>query len=154
MIMIKALLRFSLLLALCALFVYAPEILSSVSAPYSLSAPERVLLRIAMCYDSETSALLHDAISAYQKQYPFVHLRVTHISEEQLHQVSSPYPDVVLCPLALAVQLPSGFAPTAQASPADHTLLCAVSPDSHADAAAAELAAYIDEALAQQDPPS
>ncbi|MBQ7886807.1 MAG: hypothetical protein IJ313_07955 [Clostridia bacterium] len=144
--MIKTLLRFSLLIVLCCLFVYAPEIFSAVSAPYLSAAPERVLLRIALCCDGETSDLLSKAISAYQKEYPSVHLRVTQVSDQQLSALPYPYPDVVVCPQPLAAQLPAVFTPAA----GGQTLLCAVSPDSKAAQAAAQFAAYIDEALTPQ----
>jgi len=154
--MFKVLLRFSLLLILCCLLVYAPEILCSVSAPYKLATPQRVLLRIALQGSTETYGVLHRIIHDYQKQYPHVHLRVTHMGEDLLSNTSAPYPDVVLCSPALAAHLPPDYVPSAALSlPHDGSPLCCAvaSPCANAQTAAG-FAAYIYEALSVQGAPA
>lgn len=55
--MLKPLGQAAALILLCALLVYAPEIYTAVSGPFSLSTPERVLLRVVLCtQDDETVA--------------------------------------------------------------------------------------------------
>ena len=142
MIMLRTLCRFFVLLALGSLFVYAPEILRTVSAPYQLAAPERILLRVTLCCGSEASPLANKAITAYQKDHPTVHLRITGVDAQQLPHLFSPYPDVILCTQQTAAQLPADFIHAAGNS----VWLCAASPDCTSPAAA-EFAAYIIEAL-------
>ena len=150
MIMIKAIGRFTLLVLLCLMFVYAPEILSAVSAPYAVSAPQRVLLRIALCCEDETAiSSLYKTLSAYQKTDPAVHLRVTRASADQLASISSPYPDVILCPDGFAAQLPAGF--SIPYTEANAGMLCAVFTGSESHKTAAEFAAYLYEATSPQN---
>lgn len=152
--MIKVFLRFFLLLILCCMLVYAPEILSSVSAPYALSVSERTLLRIALQCDSATSGSLYKVISMYQKQHPHVHLRITHISEDSLTDAAPPYPDMMICPASFAQQLPAAFDRAAPLSPAHVGYISALSAASAPPSAAAEFAAYIYETLPSQKTPS
>ena len=153
--MIKAILRFVMLLMLSCMIVYAPEIFRSVSAPYSLAAPSRALLRIALCCDTQHSSAMHSLINAYQKQYPHVHLRVAHFSQEQLFAMQPPYPDVVLCSCIPPVPLPSVFSCTQQSesSTAAPALLCAVSRQNTAGGTAEQFAAYIDETIGSDPSP-
>jgi len=143
--MLKNLCRLSLLILLCFLLVYAPEIFSGIGAPYSLAAPQRILLRIALCSASAPDSLAA-ALNAYQKQHPHVHLRITRLSEEQLLNMAQPYPDVILYTAASAPMLPEGFA----AAQASQTSLHAATRDSQGSQTAEEFAAYIDEAIAAQ----
>ncbi|MBE5799678.1 MAG: hypothetical protein E7321_06980 [Clostridiales bacterium] len=144
--MIKTMGRFALLVLLCLMFVYAPEILTAVSAPYAVSTPQRALLRIALCCEDEAAvSSLYKLLSAYQKAYPAVHLRVTRTAPDQL---SKPYPDVVLCPDACSSRLPIGFS-VLHPSPASD-LLCAVLSDSESHKVASEFAAYLYEASVPQ----
>ncbi|MGN0996309.1 MAG: hypothetical protein ACI4PG_05340 [Candidatus Ventricola sp.] len=105
--MTHSLARAAALLALCALLVYAPEILTVVSAPYSTRTPERVLLRVVLCtQDAEASASFYKALSAYQKDAPAVHLRVQRVDAQQLAALSEPLPDVFCCSADQAARLP------------------------------------------------
>ena len=106
MIMIKALFRIPLLVMLCFLLVYAPEICSSVSAPYSLAMPERTLLRVALHGDSDASKQIQKAIDTYQKAHPSVHMRITALSNQQL---TPPYPDVIVSAAPHFAHLPPSF---------------------------------------------
>ena len=148
MLLFRSLLRFSLLLLLCALLVYAPEILCASSRPYSLAAPQRVLLRIALCCDSEAASHLQRRISDYQKLFPHVHLRITQISEDRLAAMSAPYPDIVLCSESLGSELVPAFECAACYVPfqGGQPILCALSHEQPANKAALAFAAYIDEA--------
>lgn len=141
--MFKCLCRFSLLALLSALLVYAPEILSGISPPYSIAAPQRILLRVALC-SSEVPDSLSSAISAYQKQYPHVHLRITRLSEEQMRSMPSPYPDVILCSPSSAHLLPHRFTAMHASQTLLHTAVLTSSRSQAADA----FAAYIDGAIA------
>jgi len=152
--MIKSLLRFSLSFVLCCMFVYAPEILSSVSAPYNLVAPERSLLRIALHCSSDTSTLLDKLINAYQKQHPHVHLRITHMGSTLLSDAALPYPDVMVFPTGLLQQLPPAFSAEISFSLGSDDLVCALYTDSKSVSVAAEFAAYIYEALPAHKVPS
>ena len=145
MIMIKAIGRFFLLLILCVMLVYAPEIFSAVSKPYLITVPERVLLRIALSTGGESSELIHKAINIWQKDHPSIHFRVTQLSTQQLSQLHSPYPDVIVCMQASASQVPSGFIP-AEGSGAP---LC-VFLQERSPLTAAVFASYIIEATAVQ----
>ena len=142
MIMIKAIGRFLLLLLICLLLVYAPEITAHVSRPYALRDSQRVLLRIPLCCeDEQTASSIYKAISAYQKAHPFIHLRITRISKEQLSTTQPPYPDVFLLPHALAAQVPT------DAAFYDSALItCAVCSASPEYETAFNLAAYLYEA--------
>ena len=105
--MTRSLARAAALLVLCALLVFAPEILHVVSAPYSVCPPERVLLRVALCtQDAETSSSFYKALSAYQKDVPAVHLRVQRVDAQQLAALSEPLPDVYCCSADQADSLP------------------------------------------------
>ena len=105
--MARFLLRASALLVLGALLVFAPELLAVVSAPYSVSAPERILLRVALCtQDAEASASFYKALNAYQKRFPAVHLRVLRLDAQQLAALTDPLPDVYCCPVDQAGCLP------------------------------------------------
>ena len=107
MCLTRSLVRAAALLALCALLVFAPEILAVVSAPYSASPPRRVLLRIVLCtQDADTSASFYKALSDYQKDVPAVHLRVQRVDAQQLAALSDPLPDVFCCPADQAASLP------------------------------------------------
>ena len=119
--MTRSLARAAALLVLCALLVFAPEILHVVSAPYSVRPPERVLLRVALCtQDAETSASFYKALSAYQKDTPAVHLRVQRVDAQQLAALSEPLPDVYCCSStqsgALPPSIPLAGAGTEEAS--------------------------------------
>lgn len=154
MIMIKSLLRFFLAFVLCCMLVYAPEILSSVSPPYRFAAPERILLRIALHCSHGASEQLYPFIHAYQKQYPYVHLRIIQINADLLSNMSLPYPDIVFCSTGLTELLPSTFSAGESFSLASTDLICAQRKDSPSASAAAEFAAYIYEALFPDHTPS
>jgi len=152
--MIKSLLRFFLAFLLCCLLVYAPEILSRVSSPYALTAPERTLLRIALLCDDDVSVYLNKVINAYQKQYPQVHLRVTQFQADLLFHITLPYPDIILCSPAISQQLPAAFSCGESPAFASDELVCALYADSLSRSAAAEFAAYIYDALSAHLPSS
>ena len=142
MFMIKPIGRFFLLLLICLLLVYAPEITAGVSGPYAIRESQRVLLRIALCCEDEPAASsIYKSISAYQKAYPAVHLRITRISEERLPAMSPPYPDVFLIHRALAAQVPTDAALYDSAQ-----ITCAVCSASPERETAESLAAYLYEA--------
>ena len=93
--MLKTLFRAAALLTLCALLVFAPELLASVSAPYSAHSSPRVLLRIALCTeDWEAASAFFQAVSSYQKKHPALHLRIRRVSAERIAGPSSPDPDL------------------------------------------------------------
>ena len=55
--MFKRLCQLLAVAILGALLVYAPEIFTAVSAPYRVSTPSRVLLRVVLCCeDSDTAS--------------------------------------------------------------------------------------------------
>lgn len=141
MIMIKAMGRFLLLLVLCSMLVYAPEIFHAVSGPYSVALPERILLRIVLSTDSESAQLIHKAVNAYAKDHPSVHLRMVQLSEQQLSELPAPYPDVIICAPALASRLPAGFTPVP-----DSSMPLCVFLQERLPAASAAFASYIIEA--------
>ena len=146
MIMIKTSARFASSLILCLLLVYAPEILTVVSAPYSLRSPDRTLLRIALCCeDTSLSSSIFEAIRTYQKSHPSVHLRIVRISEEQLPFLHAPYPDVLLFPPWVQNDIPLNISFKTSA------LTYAVHCDSPETDAAAHFAAYLYEASPPQD---
>ena len=137
--MIKAFCRSFLLLFTCLLFVYAPEIITGISAPYSLKPPERTLLRITLCCeDNETASSAYHMISGYHKEYPHIHLRITRISPDLLPGMRPPYPDVFLIPRAGSAQLPTN-ASLHETQP----LLCAVVSDSRIYEEASNFASYL-----------
>ena len=93
--MLKTLFRAAALLTLCALLVFAPELLASVSAPYSVHTRPRVLLRIALCTeDREAASAFYQAVSSYQKKNPALHLRIRRVSADRIVGPSSPDPDL------------------------------------------------------------
>lgn len=151
--MIKAFLRFSLLLLLGCMLVYAPEILSGVSAPYNLTMPQRTLLRIAMHCDSSAASLLQQIVSAYQKQYPQVHIRISILAEEMTSSLP-PYPDVILCSPDWRQQLPAVFSSSGELPLGSAVLICALRTDPKPVSAAEEFAAFIYEATLPQVRPS
>ena len=146
MIMIKTLGRFILLLIVCLLLVYAPEILTTVSAPYSMESPGRSLLRIALCCeDAQIVSSIYKTVSAYQKEHPTVHLRITRTDESQLSDLREPYPDVIIVPQELSGVLPAD-ALVQPAQPA----LCAALCTSRAYQAAVDFCSYIHESFSAQ----
>ena len=143
--MIKTLTRFSAFLLLSILLVYAPEILTAVSAPYALHTPDRTLLRIALCCEGDDLvSSIYTAIQSYQKSYPSVHLRITRISEEQLAALQPPYPDVLLFPPESQSVLPLQIAYDTP------TLIYAVHSNSKVPVTAGYFAAYLHEAHPSQ----
>lgn len=93
--MIQKVLRAAALLILCALLVYAPELLASVSAPYGVRTGERVLLRIALCtQDEDAASAFYRAVSSYQKENSSLHLRVTRVSADRIAHLPEPLPDL------------------------------------------------------------
>ena len=160
--MLKKLFRAAALVILCLLLVYAPELLASVRAPYSVKTGSRVLLRVALCTQDRDAASAFDrAVTSYMKENRSVHLRVTRISPGTLGSLPEPHPDFVafspdeaLSPEALLLPLRSEEGASAPESgvydgmryavPLRDTpaLLCAVTANAReADAARALLAA-------------
>lgn len=93
--MIKKTFHAAALLVLCALLVYAPELLASVSAPYGVHTDERALLRIALCTESDDDAsAFYRAVSSYQKETGALHLRVTRVSPDRIAALPAPGPDL------------------------------------------------------------
>ena len=147
--MTRSLLRAAALLALCALLVFAPEILTVVSTPYSTHPPKRILLRVVLCtQDAETSASFYKALSAYQKDTPAVHLRVQRVDAQQLAALSEPLPDVYCCSADQAGSLPpsvplagveDGAKQYVYGPEAGEPLCCAVYVGTHAASAALSL---------------
>ena len=156
MVLFKAMLRFLALLMLSCMIVYAPEILSAVSAPYAAAAPTRMLLRIALCCDEQSADAIYPLLNAYQKKYPSVHLRITQRSAQQLTSMQPPYPDVILCrdpssiapPPVFSLSEPIVFPAAAQTS------IYVISQHNAANSAGAHFTAYINEAVAASRPAS
>ncbi len=95
--MIRQIFRVGALLVLCALLVYAPELIASVRAPYGVITPDRILLRIALCTsDSDAASAFLKEVSSYQKEHSSVHLRVTRVQADQISQLPDPQPDLVV----------------------------------------------------------
>ena len=139
MIMFKALGRFLLLLFVCLLLVYAPEILSGVSVPYSLKTTQRALLRIALCCEDEQDcSSLYAAINDYQKAHAHIHFRLTRIGTDQLRDMQAPYPDILLVSRDLAHAHPSCDILGEYAS-----LLCILPSGGEPSAPAAEFSSYL-----------
>lgn len=157
--MTRSFLRIAALLILCALLVYAPEILTAVSAPYKTDVPRRILLRVALCtQDSEASASFYKALSGYQKLYPAVHLRVVRADAQQLFALGEPRPDVYCFSSSLEsipgqalipLSAPEGESQTdicffyAYRGELGETLYCGVSSGAREAAAALELIGYL-----------
>ena len=156
MLLFKAILRFLALLMLSCIIVYAPEILSAVSAPYAISASNRVLLRIAFCCDKQSTDAIHPLLNAYQQQNPSVHLRITQLSPERLSSMRPPYPDVILCDDPSAVTLPPVFSLSEpiELPFAAQPAIYVVSQRNAANSAGAHFTAYIDEAVIAARPVS
>ena len=95
--MLKAFLRSCAFLVLALLLVCAPELYAAVSAPYSISVPERLLLRISLCTQDMGSAdaFLRE-LSVYMKEHPSVHIRVNRVAESELFSLSAPQPDLLI----------------------------------------------------------
>lgn len=110
--MLKPLGQAAALILLCALLVYAPEIYTAVSGPFSLSTPERVLLRVVLCtQDDETVASFYSDLTQYQKLHPAVHLRVVRTDAAQLSGLQAPLPDVYLFEEDSVLPQAQGFHP-------------------------------------------
>ena len=93
--MFKRLCQLIALAILGALLVFAPEILTAVSAPYRVKTQERVLLRVALCtQDQQAAASFYKALETFRAQHGGVHLRVTRVDEAQLAALPEPPPDV------------------------------------------------------------
>ncbi len=91
----KALSRLAALLCLCLLLVYAPELYTAVSAPYTLSVPKRVLLRISLCtQDAAAADAFYAALTIYMKEHPATHIRVVRRSASELFSLPDPQPDL------------------------------------------------------------
>ena len=97
--MFRRLCQLSALAILGALLVFAPELLTAVSAPYRVSTRERVLLRVVVCsQDDKAVSSLYNALEDFRKANGSVHLRVTRADEMQLLALSEPLPDVYVYP--------------------------------------------------------
>lgn len=95
--MFKRLCQFLALAILSALLVYAPEIFTAVSAPYRVSTPSRVLLRVVLCCeDGDTVSSLYSALEDFRGTQSALHLRVVRADEAQLSSLAEPPPDVYL----------------------------------------------------------
>lgn len=93
--MIKKTFHAAALLILCALLVYAPELLASVSAPYGVRTDARALLRIALCTEDDAAAsAFYKAVSSYQKETRALHLRVTRVAPDRIANLPAPGPDL------------------------------------------------------------
>ena len=156
MVLFKAMLRFLALLMLSCIIVYAPEILSAVSAPYPISTSNRVLLLIAFCCDKQSTDAIHPLLNAYQQQNPSVHLRITQLSPERLSSIQPPYPDVILCDDPSAVTLPPAFSlsESIELPSSAQTTLHVISQRNTASTAGAHFTVYINEAVNAARPAS
>ena len=127
MTMMKCFLRTLSLALLSLLLIYAPELLTAVSAPYQQPAQPRLLLRIALCTEDEQSvSSLYTALRAYQKAHPAIHLRVTRADAQTLLAPDDPAPALLLFAEACAGDAP---APSLTYRPAQGApLLCHVHP--------------------------
>ena len=97
--MFKRLCQLGALAFLSAMLVFAPEIFTAVSTPYQVSTRDRVLLRVVLCsQDADAASAVYDALEAFRKEHPAVHLRVTRADEAQLAALSGPPPDVYVYP--------------------------------------------------------
>ena len=163
--MFKRMCQLAAVAILCALLVYAPEIFTAVSAPYRVSTPSRVLLRVVLCCeDSDTSASFYHALEDFRKAHPALHLRVVRADASQLDALSEPLPDVYLLPAQALSDAQSRFLPLevlGEASPSEAgvqggvryavryvpqkgtPLLCAVGAGTREAEAARALAAYL-----------
>lgn len=152
--MLKPILRSLAFLMLCILLVYAPEILSSVSAPYAPTVKERILLRVTLSTEDANSAKsFYDALSIYMKQYPTVHLRVTRTAADLLFSQPDPQSDVFVFSSSVSIPANARFLPltdeggetcTDELLCADgETLLCAIHADTRFREAAAVLVAHL-----------
>ena len=98
--MFRRLCQLSALAILGALLVFAPEILTAVSAPYRVQTRERVLLRVVICsQDGKATSALYDALEDFRKANPSVHLRINRADEAQLLTLAEPLPDVYVYPI-------------------------------------------------------
>lgn len=97
--MAKACLRFSAFLLLILLLVYAPELYTAISPPYSISVPQRILLRISLhTQDAGAYNTFSRALTIYMKEHPSVHIRVNRVNESDLFSFSDPSPDLLVFP--------------------------------------------------------
>lgn len=127
-------------LVLCALLVYAPEIYTAVSAPYTMEQPRRVLLRVALCpADDASEEALLNALNIYMKEFPSVHLRIALHDEAALFAQSDPQADVFVFPAALSLPDDRFFLLDASDGP----MRCAVSASSANQEAAISLAEHL-----------
>ena len=149
-------LRFLALLILSCMIVYAPEILSAVSAPYPISTSNRELLRIVLCCDKQSTDAIRSLLNAYQQQNPSVHLRITQHSPEQLRSIQPPYPDVILSdnPSAIAPSSIFSFSEPIELPSSTQTTLHVISQRNTASTAGAHFTVYINEAVNAARPAS
>ena len=97
--MFRRLCQLSALAILGALLVFAPELLTAVSAPYRVQVRDRVLLRVVVCSQDEKSvSALYDALEGFRTANPAVHLRINRADEAQLLALAEPLPDVYVYP--------------------------------------------------------
>ncbi|MBR5288153.1 MAG: hypothetical protein IKU34_06120 [Clostridia bacterium] len=133
--MLKSALRLCAGAALCALLVFAPELFQAVRALYTITVPERVLLRLSLCAQSTQAAdAFYRALNIYMKEHPSIHLRITRSSADSLFASSAAAPDLYVFPQSVAHD-DSRFLPGANANascaplpiPNEDALLCGVS---------------------------
>ena len=166
--MFRRLCQLSALAILGALLVFAPEILTAVSAPYRVQTRERVLLRVVVCsQDGKATSALYDALEDFRKANPSVHLRVNRADEAQLTALAEPLPDVYVYPPESALEPDQLFLPlevlSEESAPAGEAglygtvryayafladgaaspLLCAVCADSRQSATARALVEFL-----------
>lgn len=122
--MLKRFGQIAALALLSALLVYAPELFTAVSAPYRVSVPQRALLRVVLCAsDADAVSSLYDALDAFRREHPSVHLRVTRADEAQLLALTDPLPDVYIYPESASLPAERLFLPlTAQSARSSQTL--------------------------------
>lgn len=95
--MFKTVLRFCAAAFLCLLLVYAPDLFQTARSSYSLSIPERVLLRIGLfTSDSEATRAFDDALPIYIKTNPSVHIRVLRSIDTLFPSSDGMLPDLLL----------------------------------------------------------
>ena len=110
--MFKRLCQLGALAFLSAMLVFAPEIFTAVSTPYQVSTRDRVLLRVVLCsQDADAASAVYDALEAFRKEHPAVHLRVTRADEAQLSALADPPPDVYVYPPQAALSPEGLFRP-------------------------------------------
>jgi len=158
--LLKFFLRLCAGISLCALLVYAPELYQAARAPYAISVPQRVLLRIALCSDHPQAAdVFYSTMNIYMKKHPSVHIRVTRSNADSLFAASAFPPDLYVFPETLSPDsalflLPSGLKePFAVAAACDgEMLLCGVSAASAYPQQAMDLLAHFSREAAAAHP--